>query len=135
MSNEPTVRFFALDRDEAKRVFAARVPEALRDVLQELWSNADRAARNLEFGQPAVEYEAAIAARASHDPPAQALLTRGGRALPASEGEDIYLLRPDLVAPLSQSPLLGDPGFAALRALFSEAAAIGGAVVIRYGAA
>lgn len=133
MKSEQSVRFLALDRDEAKQVFAAKAPAAMGELVQALWRRSDRQARNLDVGLSAAEYEARIA-RGAADAPAQALLTRGGRTLPAAEGEAIYLLRPDLVAPLSQSLLLEDPALAPLRTLLTDAAAQGAAVLIVYGA-
>lgn len=97
-----SVRFLALDRNEAKQVFQTKEPAPLAALIEEFWTDPSRAAdRKLDLSVDATAYAAKIENSAALDSSAKSLLTRGGRQLPSSEGAEVYLLRPDLIGPLS----------------------------------
>lgn len=97
-----SVRLLALDRNEAKQVFQTKEPASLAALIEGHWNDPARAAdRKLDTVIDAVAYFAQIQQTAALDDSAKALLTRGGRLLPSSEGAEVYLLRPDLIGPLS----------------------------------
>ena len=97
-----SVRLLSLDRNEAKQVFQTKEPAPLAALIEGHWNDPARAAdRKLDTAKGAAAYVAQIQQTATLDDSAKALLTRGGRLLPSSEGAEVYLLRPDLIGPLS----------------------------------
>jgi hypothetical protein len=100
---DPSVRFLALNRDEAKQVFAKKESSELAALLLALRSDETRLAttRNLSLGVDAATYTTIIESDPVLDASAKSLLTRGGRLLPSAPDTEAYLIRPDLVAPLS----------------------------------
>lgn len=122
-----TVRFLALERNEAKQVFQTKEPAPLGALIENLWNDPTRAAdRKLDTNLDAAGYFAQIEQTASLDDSAKSLLTRGGRQLPSNEGAALYLLRPDLIGPLS----LAANSLATLATFLASAASRGEAIVI-----
>lgn len=119
----------ALDRNEAKQVFQTKEPAPLGDLIHNLWSDAARAAdRKLDTNLNAAGYAAQIEQTATLDDSAKSLLTRGGRLLPSPQGAEVYLLRPDLIGPLS----LATTSLEALASFLAAASSRGEAVVILF---
>lgn len=97
------MRFLALNREEAKQVFSKKTPPELNALIGTLWGNDERRSnqRNLQCGESAAAYSTLIESQVALDASAQSLLIRGGRLLPSLPGEEVYLLRPDMIGPLS----------------------------------
>ncbi len=124
------VRLLSLGRDEAKQVFSKKDPAALRDWIDSLWQDNTRldSRRNIHLGIDVASYTALIESSPSLDAAAKSLLLRGGRLLPSSEDAPIYLIRPDMVGPLS----LAAASIEKLGGFLTAAAGNGEAIVIAY---
>jgi hypothetical protein len=120
----------ALDRNEAKQVFQTKESTALAQLIEAQWQDASRTrdGRNLDLGCTATTYGALLENATSLDDAAKALLSRGGRRLPSEDRAELFLLRPDLVGPLSMAAASIDK----LGVFLAAAAARGEAVVIAY---
>ena len=124
------VRFLALNREEAKQVFSKKASPELYALIDTLLGDDERLTnqRNLQLGENAAAYAALIESQSALDVSAKSLLTRGGRILPSSPGAEIYLLRPDMIGPLSLSAI----SIERLGPFLSGAASRSEAVVIVY---
>lgn len=119
----------ALDRNEAKQVFQTKEPAPLAVLIDSLWTDASRPSdRKLDTTLDAASYVTQIRESAALDDSAKSLLTRGGRSLPSPQGAEVYLLRPDLIGPLS----LAATSLETLATFLATAAARGEAIVILF---
>lgn len=118
----------ALDRNEAKQVFQTKEPAPLGALIEELWNDVTRTAdRKLDYGIEPYLYVELVQKAETLDDTAKSLLTRGGRQLPSDERSEVYLLRPDLIAPLS---LAVSTFLNRLATFLSQAASNGEAILI-----
>jgi hypothetical protein len=121
---------FALDRDQAKQLFAQRQPELLAAWLAGLAAEPERAAGKFDLGDQWQQLQAELG---EEYPLAQAL--SGGRPLPGDDDWTAAVVRPDTVGHIAEAlpdappASLGPDAWQQLRSFYTQAASLGQAVL------